>query len=56
LSGHPPSLTPAAAYGLLDGIFQQALFGHLTGRRSALDDLADQVRELMPHLVRHAAA
>lgn len=56
LSGHPPSLTPAAAYGLLDGIFQQALFGHLTGRRSALDDLTDQVRELMPHLVRHAAA
>ena len=23
--------TPAAAYGLLDGVFQQALLGHLTG-------------------------
>lgn len=56
LSGVPAGRTPAAAYGLLDGIFQQALFGHLTGRAGALDDLAAQVRELMPFLLEPAAA
>lgn len=56
LSGVPAGRTPAAAYGLLDGIFQQALLGHLTGRAGALDDLAAQVRELMPFLLESAAA
>ncbi|HEY6747462.1 MAG TPA: TetR/AcrR family transcriptional regulator [Mycobacteriales bacterium] len=55
LSGVPAGRTPAAAYGLLDGIFQQALLGHLTGRAGALADLADQVRELMPFLLEPAA-
>ena len=45
------SVTPAAAYALLDGLFQQALIGHTCGRRKALPDLAAQVRELMPRLV-----
>jgi TetR/AcrR family transcriptional regulator, transcriptional repressor of bet genes len=56
LSGRAPSLTPAAAYGLLDGIFQQALLGHLTGRANALDDLTTQVHDLLPYLLRPASA
>jgi len=56
LGGRTPSATPAAAYGLLDGIFQQALLGHLTGRAGALDDLTAQVRDLMPYLLQPAAA
>ena len=34
LSGRAPRLTPASAYGVLDGLFQQALLGHLTGGAS----------------------
>ena len=30
-------MTPAAAYGVLDGLFQQALLGHLTGNADAVD-------------------
>jgi TetR/AcrR family transcriptional repressor of bet genes len=55
LSDRSPAVAPAAAYGLLDGIFQQALFGHLTGREGTLDDLTTQVQDLMPHLLRPAA-
>lgn len=51
LSGRPPARTPAAAYGLLDGIFQLALLGWLTGRPAALDDLTAQVHDLMPYLL-----
>ena len=51
LAGREPAVSPATAYGLLDGLFQQALLGHLVGRRKALDDLVDQVRDLMPRLV-----
>jgi AcrR family transcriptional regulator len=56
LSGREPRVTPAAAYGLLDGVFQQALLGHLTGAPDALEDLAGQVRELLPLLLRDSAA
>jgi TetR/AcrR family transcriptional repressor of bet genes len=56
LAGRRPARTPQAAYGLLDGVFQQALFGHLTGRPAALDELATAVRELMPFLLEPAAA
>src|SRR3954470_6048883 len=48
LSGRPTSMTPAAAYGVLDGLFQQALLGHLTGSADAVDAMAAQVHELMP--------
>ena len=40
---------PAAAYGVLDGLFQQALLGYLTGdEQAALDTLVGQVHALMP--------
>jgi TetR/AcrR family transcriptional regulator, transcriptional repressor of bet genes len=48
LSGCSVAMKPAAAYGVLDGIFQQALLGHLSGDRGALDTIAAEVHELMP--------
>jgi TetR/AcrR family transcriptional repressor of bet genes len=48
LDARPVSVEPAAAYGMLDGLFQQALLGYLTGHRTALDSLAAQVRNVMP--------
>jgi TetR/AcrR family transcriptional repressor of bet genes len=48
LSGRATSMTPAAAYGVLDGLFQQALLGHLTGTGGGADSMAAQVHELMP--------
>jgi TetR/AcrR family transcriptional regulator, transcriptional repressor of bet genes len=48
LSGRPPAMTPAAAYGVLDGLFQQALLGHVAGDESALPTLVEQVHTLMP--------
>ncbi len=48
LSGRPVAMTPAAAYGVLDGVFQQALLAHLAGRPTVFDDLVAQVHGLMP--------
>jgi len=48
LAGRPVSVDPAAAYGMLDGLFQQALLGHLVGQPGALDRLGTQVHTLMP--------
>ncbi len=48
LSGRLPAMTSGPAYGVLDGIFQQTLLAHLTGSKTALDDLAAQVHALMP--------
>ena len=41
-------MDPASAYGVLDGLFQAALLGHVTGNPSALPTLVDQVHVLMP--------
>jgi TetR/AcrR family transcriptional repressor of bet genes len=48
LAGKPTAMTPAAAYGVLDGLFQQALLGHVAGNADALPTLVDQVHALMP--------
>ena len=48
LAGRPVAMTPAAAYGVLDGLFQQALLGYVAGDAAALPTLADQVHGLMP--------
>ena len=48
LAGRPASVDPAAAYGMLDGLFQQALLGYLAGRDGALDGLVAQVHKVMP--------
>ena len=41
-------MDPASAYGVLDGLFQAALLGHVTGSPVALPTLVDQVHALMP--------
>ncbi|MFT4084458.1 MAG: TetR/AcrR family transcriptional regulator [Nocardioides sp.] len=51
LSGRPPAMSSNLAYGLLDGIFQQGLLGHLGGRREALSQMRAQVHEIMPLLL-----
>ena len=51
LAGREPAVSPATAYALLDGLFQQALLGYVVGRKKSLDDLTTQVRDLMPRLV-----
>ena len=51
LAGRPAAMTPHVTYGLLDGLFQQALLGYLCEREGVLDDLRAQVRELMPVLL-----
>jgi TetR/AcrR family transcriptional repressor of bet genes len=51
LAGRMPSMTPAAAYGVLDGLFQQALLGLQTRGGAVLDSLVDDVRGLMPLLL-----
>lgn len=48
LSGRSVAMTPAAAYGVLDGVFQQALLAQISGSPTALDDLVAQVHGLMP--------
>jgi TetR/AcrR family transcriptional regulator, transcriptional repressor of bet genes len=52
LAGRPPSVTPAAAYGMLDGLFQQALLAFTAHGESILDGLSTQVRAVMPLLLR----
>ena len=51
LSDRPPSVTPATAYGLLDGLFQQALLRQLSGDPAALEDLRSGVVQTLPKLL-----
>ncbi|GAB7004629.1 TetR/AcrR family transcriptional regulator [Nocardioides sp. AN3] len=56
LLGAPVTTTSALAYGLLDGLFQQALLGYTAGDQTALDRLQDEVRAVMDLLFRGAIA
>ncbi|SFC40626.1 transcriptional regulator, TetR family [Nocardioides terrae] len=49
-----PMMTPALAYGLLDGLFQLALHGYTAGREDALTTLQDEVRAVVALLFRDA--
>jgi len=51
LAGREPAMSANVTYGLLDGLFQQALLGHLSGRPEALETLRVQVCGLMPVLL-----
>ena len=42
------AMDPASAYGVLDGLFQAALLGHVTGNPAAVSTLVTQVHRLMP--------
>jgi TetR/AcrR family transcriptional regulator, transcriptional repressor of bet genes len=48
LAGRGIRLSAPAAYAMLDGLFQQALLGHVADRADALNDLCQQVRDVMP--------
>jgi AcrR family transcriptional regulator len=48
LDGRAVTVEPAVAYGMLDGLFQQALLGYLSGHHTALESLEAQVRTVMP--------
>ena len=52
LAAAAPAMTPAAAYGMLDGLFQAALLGDSLGEEEALTTLVEQVRGLLPLTVR----
>jgi hypothetical protein len=52
LAGREPVADSAASYGILDGLFQQALLGYVGGDEAALDTLTGQVHGLMPLLLR----
>ncbi len=51
LSGRPVLAGPAAAYGMLDGLFQQALLAYAAGGEAVLSTLTAQVHDLMPLLL-----
>jgi len=48
LAGREIAVTPATAYGLLDGLFQQALFRHLAGGETALTTLRTATEQTLP--------
>ena len=47
LSGRPVPVGQAAAYGMFDGLFQQALLRHLAGDPAAVDGLRTAVLDLL---------
>jgi AcrR family transcriptional regulator len=50
LAGTAVRLSPAAAYAVLDGLFQQALLHHLAGSEGPADDLAANVIRVLDTL------
>lgn len=54
LASLEPAMEPHVTYGVLDGIFQQALLGYLCERPGVLDDLTAQVHTLLPMMFRPA--
>ncbi|WP_433802237.1 TetR/AcrR family transcriptional regulator [Actinomycetospora sp. CA-084318] len=50
LTGRVPSVTPAVAYAVFDGLFGQALGRHLDGTPGAVDDLRAGAADLLPRL------
>ena len=52
LAGAEPALPGSVLYGILDGLFQQALIAVNRGHDDALDELRELVRHLLPTMVR----
>jgi AcrR family transcriptional regulator len=50
LAGITVALSPAAAYAILDGLFQQALLRQLAGQETAAGDLAVNVQRVIDTL------
>lgn len=51
LSGLPLVVDSPTAYAVFDGLFQQALFRHLTGDEHALDNLPDSVDVVLANML-----
>jgi AcrR family transcriptional regulator len=51
LAGRVPAVDPPTAYGLLDGLFEQALHGQLREGAVAVERLVARVRQLLPFLL-----
>jgi hypothetical protein len=51
LAGSPPAVSPAVAYAVFDGLFQQSLLAHLSGDLSAADELCRNVQSVLVRLV-----
>jgi AcrR family transcriptional regulator len=51
LADREPSVTPGVAYGMLDGLFQQALLAYADSDETVLDELMLQVGRVMPLLL-----
>jgi TetR/AcrR family transcriptional repressor of bet genes len=56
LAERPVALEPSVTYGMLDGLFQQALLAHVRGHTEALAGLAGHVRAIMPLLLEREEA
>ena len=50
LSGTAPTVTPAVAYAMFDGLFQHALISHLAGNDAAAPDLEQNGARLLESL------
>ncbi|MEU4240906.1 TetR/AcrR family transcriptional regulator [Actinoplanes sp. NPDC026619] len=48
LTGRRPAVTSPAAYGMLDGLFQQALLAFTAGGEAVLAGLSGQIRAVLP--------
>ena len=55
LAGREPAVDPATAYGLLDGIFEQALHGLLRDGAVAAERLVARTRQVLPLFLEPAA-
>ena len=55
-TGCPPTVTPATAYAMFDGLFQHGLIQHLFGHEDAADRLRDAVERMLPTMVLSTAA
>jgi AcrR family transcriptional regulator len=51
LAGIAPTLSSSIAYAVMDGLFQQALLKHLSGKPEAISDLQHDVRDVLKRLV-----
>src|ERR1700722_8078135 len=50
LAGVRNDMTPAAAYAIMDGLFQQALLKYLSGQTDAVPNLQADVRAVLTHI------
>jgi len=51
LTGTRPAVDAPTAYGLVDGLFEQAVVAYSTDPEKVPDLLADRIRQVLPKLV-----